>query len=194
MLTRLLHIAGIILCVTFLLGANQCQTSTTNGTGSDGPVFVTTLAVEDANGNSVSTFLSTTNIQFVLGIRNRSTSNQTIAFSMGQQYNFEVLQSGTATEVWTWALDQSQPFSQNSSSLTIKAGQTQTFSVIWNQLDDNGQQVLAGSYEVIGGLTCTNSSSSSSSASIACMPTGISTSDQLAPSVFISTLVPFTIQ
>jgi len=196
MLSRIIHIAGVALLALMLLGANQCQTSTTNGIGSDGPVFVTTLAVEDANGNAASTFNSGDPITFVLSVRNRSSTSQTISFSTGQQYNFEVVDSGTATEVWSWSLTQS--ISPNSSSLTINAGQTQTFTGTWNQLNDSNQLVPTGTYEAIGGVTCTNgnnsSSSSSTSASINCMPTGIATSDQLAPSVFISTLVPFTIQ
>jgi Intracellular proteinase inhibitor len=195
MFTRLLHVTGITLCVAFLLGATQCQT-TTNGIGSNGPVFVTSLEVEDASGNVASTFNSGDQIQFVLSVRNRSTTSETISFSTAQQYNFEVVDSGTATEVWTWSLGQF--FSQSTTSLTFQAGQTQTFTVTWNQLNDTSQLVPTGSYEAIGGMTCNNSSSSSSSssssASITCMPTGIATSSQLAPSVYISTLVPFTIQ
>lgn len=196
MLSRFIHVAGVVLIAVFLLGANQCQSSTTNGIGSDGPVFVTTLAVEDASGNVASTFNSGDEIQFVLSVRNRSSSSQTISFSTAQQYNFEVVDSGTATEVWTWSLAQS--FSQSTSSLNFQAGETQTFTVTWPQVNDTNQLVPTDTYEAIGGMTCNNSSSSSStsstSASINCMPTGIATSDQLAPSVFISTLVPFTIQ
>jgi len=196
MLSRFIHIVGVALIAVLLLGANQCQTSTTNGIGSDGPVFVTTLAVEDANNNPASTFSLSAPIQFVLSVRNRSSTSQTLSFNTAQQYNFEVVDSGTATEVWTWSLGQS--FSQSTTSLTFQAGETQTFTVTWDQVNDTNQLVPTGSYEAIGGVTCTNSSSSSSSssssASINCMPTGIATSDQLAPSVFISTLAPFTIQ
>ncbi|MHB8405958.1 MAG: BsuPI-related putative proteinase inhibitor [Gammaproteobacteria bacterium] len=190
---RAIHIAGVAVCAALLLGATQCQSSSSNGIGPNGPVFVTTLAVEDANGVLTSTFSQGQAIQFVVSVRNRSSSSQTLAFNTSQQSNIVVLDSGTATEVWTWALGQS--FSQSTTSLTIAAGQTQTFTVTWNQTDDSGQAVAVGDYEVIGGLTCSNSTSSStSSASTTCMPTGIPTSGQLAPSVYISTLAPFTIQ
>ena len=196
MLTRVIHIAGVAVCAALLLGATQCQSSSSNGIGPNGPVFVTTLAVEDANGVLSNTFSSGETIQFVLSVRNRSSSSQTLTFNTSQQSNFAVLDSGTATEVWTWALGQS--FSQSTTSLTIAAGQTQTFTVTWNQTDDNQQLVPSGAYEVIAGLTCTNgsssASSSTSSANPLCMPTGIPTSGQLAPSVYISTLAPFTIQ
>lgn len=194
MIRLLMRIAGIAVCTVMLLGASQCQT-TNNGAGPDGPLFVTTLAVEDMNGNTVSTFSPSQQIQFVLSVRNRSTSSQTISFSTAQLYNFVVLNSGTATEVWTWSVGQT--FSQNTTTLSIAAGQTQIYSFTWNQTDDSGQAVPSGNYEVIGGMTCTNSSSSSSSSSTTtnnCMPTGVPTSDQLVPSVYTSTLVPFTIQ
>ncbi|MGH8399355.1 MAG: BsuPI-related putative proteinase inhibitor [Gammaproteobacteria bacterium] len=194
-MTRLLmRIAGIAVCAVMLLGATQCQT-TNNGTGPDGPLFVTTLAVEDASGNVVSSFPPGQQIQFVLSVRNRSSSSQTISFSTAQLYNFVVLDSGTATEVWTWSLG--QMFSQNTTTLTIAANQTLTYAIIWDQTADSGQAVPSGNYEVIGGITCTNSSSSSSSSSSTvsnCMPTGVPTSDQLVPSVYVSTLMPFTIQ
>ena len=77
MLTRLIRIVGVAVCAALLLGATQCQSSSSNGIGPDGPVFVTTLAVEDANGVLSSTFSSGETIQFVLSVRNRSSSSQT---------------------------------------------------------------------------------------------------------------------
>jgi Intracellular proteinase inhibitor len=195
---RVLRVLFSLVLVGMLLGSTQCQNTTNDGTNSDGPIFVTTLAAEDANGNAASSFSQSAEIQFVLSVRNRTSSSQTISFSTGQQYNFEVLDSGTATEVWTWSLGQA--FSQATTSLTFAAGETQTFAVTWDQLNDSGQLIPTGSYEVIGGMTCTNnsssnsSSSSSSSTSSTCMPTGSASSGQLVPSVYISTLVPFTIR
>lgn len=193
---RMLRALFGVLLAGMLLGSSQCQNTNNDGTNSNGPIFVTTLAVEDADGNATSSFSLGEQIQFVLSVRNRTSSSQTLSFSTGQQYNFEVLDSGTDTEVWTWSLG--QLFPQITSTLTLQAGETQTFTVTWDQVDDNTQAVASGNYEVIGGVTCTNnsssSSSSSSSTSSTCMPTGIPTSDQLVPSVFISTLVPFTIQ
>lgn len=194
MFQRIIYVAGFALIAAALLGNTQCQSTSNNGIGPNGPNFVTTLAVEDANGNAASSFTPSQQIQFVLSVRNRSTTSQTISFSTVQQYNFAVFESGTATEVWTWSL--SQTFTQNTTTLTIPAGGTQTFTVVWNQLDDAGQLVPSGDYEVIGGVTCnySNSSTTSSSASAVCMPTGVPSSGDLAPSVYISTLVPFTIQ
>jgi hypothetical protein len=192
---RMLRALFGLLLAGMLLGSTQCQNTTNDGTNSDGPIFVTSLAVEDVNGNAASSFSSTAEIQFVLNVRNRTSSSQTISFNTAQEYNFEVLDSGTATEIWTWSLGQT--FSQSTTSLTFVAGETKTFTVKWEQLDDTGQLVPTGSYEAIGGMTCTSNSgsstSSSSTASSTCMPTGTATSNQLVPSVYISTLVPFTI-
>ncbi|MDE2090750.1 MAG: hypothetical protein KGJ08_02460, partial [Gammaproteobacteria bacterium] len=67
MLTRIIRITGITLCAALLLGATlrQCQSTTTNGIGPDGPVFVTSVAVEDANGVLTSIFSPGQTIQFV---------------------------------------------------------------------------------------------------------------------------------
>ncbi|MBU6469922.1 MAG: hypothetical protein KGL00_08935 [Gammaproteobacteria bacterium] len=195
MFRRLIYLTAFGLLAAALLGSTRCQNTVNNGIGPDGANFVTTLAVEDANGNAASSFSAGQQIQFVLSVRNRSTTSQTISFSTAQQFNFAVVNSGSATEVWTWSLGQA--FSQIATRLTLQAGQTQTFTVIWNQVGDNGQLVPSGNYEVIGGLTCNSGSasgSSNSSANVACMPSGVPGSGNLAPSVYVSTLVPFTIQ
>jgi hypothetical protein len=195
MLKRLTYLAGLGLVTAALLGASQCQSTGNTGIGPNGANFVTTLAVEDASGNAAGSFTSGQQIQLVLSVRNRSTASQTVTFNTGQQYNFAVFKSGSATEVWTWSLGQS--FTQNATSLTWQAGQTRTFTVVWNQTGDAGQLVPSGDYEVFAGLTCnytSSSSGSSSSTNTACMPTGVPGSGDMAPSVYVSTLVLFTIQ
>lgn len=196
MFRRLIYMAGLSLIAAALLGASQCQQTSNNGVGPNGALFVTTLAVEDANGNVTSSFTPSQQIQFVLSVRNRSTSSQTVTFNTSEQYNFAVFESGSATEVWTWSLGQS--FNQTTTTLTWQPDEIKTFTVTWNQVSDGNQLVAAGNYEAIAGLTCTNSSSSSSSSSLStannCMPTGVPGSGDLVPSVYVSTLVPFTIQ
>jgi len=91
-----------------------------------------------------------------------------------------------------------QVFGQTLTTLTWQPDETKTFTVTWNQVSDGNQLVAAGNYEAIAGLTCANSSSSSSSSSSStannCMPTGVPGSGNLVPSVYVSTLVPFTVQ
>lgn len=195
MFRRLIYLTGLGLLAVALLGSTRCQNTANNGIGPDGANFVTTLAVEDVNGNATGSFSPGQAIQFVLSVRNRSTTSQTISFNTAQQFNFAVFDSGTATEVWTWSLG--QVFAQQVTTLTIPAGQTQTFTLVWNQTDDAGFAVSSGNYDVLAGLTCNfpaSSANSSSSANTACMPGGVPGSGDLAPSVYVSTLVPFTIQ
>lgn len=69
----LLRFAGIILCAVVLLGNTQCQQSSNISGQSDGsPIFVTTLAVENANGVPTTSFTSGESIQFVLSVHNRT--------------------------------------------------------------------------------------------------------------------------
>lgn len=195
MLRQVLRAAALGLLAAALLGNTQCQ-SNASGIGPDGPNFVTTLAVGDASGNAASSFSPSQQIQFVLSVRNRSTVAQTVSFNTAQQTNFVVLDSGSATEIWTWSLGQS--FDQSQTSLSWQPGETKTFTVTWNQVNDSNQLLPSGNYEALAGLTCTSSSRSSGSSSASsannCMPAGVPGSGDLAPSVYISTLVAFTIQ
>ena len=196
MFRRLIYAAGLSLIAVALLGASQCQKTSNNGVGPNGALFVTTLAVEDANGNVASSFTPGQQIQFVLSVRNRSTSSQTVTFNTSQQFNFAVFESGSATEVWTWSLG--QVFGQTLTTLTWQPDETKTFTVTWSQVNDSNQLVSPGNYEGMAGLTCANSSTSSSSSTSStanhCMPTGVPGSGDLVPSVYVSTLVSFTVQ
>ncbi|MBU6422294.1 MAG: hypothetical protein KGL98_10245 [Gammaproteobacteria bacterium] len=196
MFRRLIHVAGLSLIAAALLGASQCGKTSNNGVGPNGALFVTTLAVEDANGNAAGSFTPGQQIQFVLSVRNRSTSSQTVSFNTSEQSNFAVFESGTATEVWTWSLG--QVFGQTATTLTWQPGETRTFTVTWSQVNDSNQLVSPGNYEAMAGLACVNSGSSSSSSSSStannCMPTAVPGSGDLVPSVYVSTLVPFTVQ
>ncbi len=126
------------------LGATQCQIGNQN----DSPDFVTTVAVQDANGQSADTFSAGQQIQFVVSIRNRSDVSQTLTFPTAQVYDFYVVKAGTTDIVWHWSA--AHTFAQTTTNLTFSAGQTRTYTVTWSQLGDDSQAVAAGDYEVQG--------------------------------------------
>ncbi len=64
----------MVLCAALLLGNSQCQ----NNSASSSSTFVTTMAVEDANGNPETSFSSGQSIQLVLNVRNRTDTDQSI--------------------------------------------------------------------------------------------------------------------
>ncbi|HVC38154.1 MAG TPA: hypothetical protein VNF46_07110 [Gammaproteobacteria bacterium] len=181
----------MVLCAALLLGNSQCQ----NNSASSSPTFVTTMAVEDANGNPETSFSSGQTIQFVLNVRNRTGSDQTIYMNICfPKYEFVVLTAGTSTAVAT-------PLGPGGivclaigvGPVTFPAGQTASFTFDWDQTDTNGQLVATGSYEVMGGLICFYSSSLQAPDTVDCMNAS-NTNDQLSPALLRSTLAPFTIQ
>jgi hypothetical protein len=188
---HLLRISFMILCSVLLLGNSQCQNSSNSTT----PVFVTTMNVEDANGNPTSSFSSGQTIQFVLNVRNRTDSDQTIYMNVCfPKYEFIVLTAGTSNAV-------ASPLGPGGiicnaigvGPVNFPAGQTAMFTLDWDQTDVNGRLVAPGSYEVMGGLICYNSASLQAPDTVDCLTPSF-TNDQLAPALLRSTLAPFTIQ
>ena len=73
---KLMRATALVLAAILLLGNTRCQNNSSSSTTS--PVFITTLAVEDANGNPATTFSQGQSIQFVLTVRNRTDMDQNI--------------------------------------------------------------------------------------------------------------------
>ena len=188
---RLTRLLALIFASLLLLGNSNCS----KNNASDAPQFVTSLAMEDVNGNVVSSFASGASVQLVLKIRNRSTSAQTLWFNSSQQYNLAAVNSGTADVVWNW--DSGQSFDSSAfTSLVFKAGETKTFTVnSWALTDDNGTNLASGDYEVLGGFTVYNTAGAGSAADNgSSMAAGQPTASQMFPTVYRSTLQFFAIQ
>jgi hypothetical protein len=71
---HLLRFFSVVLCAVLVLGNSQCHNSGT----SSSPAFGTTMSVEDVNSNPSTSFSSGQTIQFVLSVRNRTQTKQTI--------------------------------------------------------------------------------------------------------------------
>lgn len=199
---RLFRTLAAVSCALLLLGNNNCS----KNSAANSPQFVTSLAIEDASGLPSSGFTTGTLIKFVLTIRNRSDQAQTLYFSTSELINFAVVQAGTANVVWNCDNDTTTAciISQNLGApsttsgffqITFAPSETKTVTATWNQTDDSATQVNTGSYEVIGGFTVFNTTGPGSAADNGnSMAMGAPTSNQLFPTVFRSTLAPFTIQ
>lgn len=191
---RLFRTLAALSCALLLLGNNNCSKNSTSNT----PQFVTTISIEDAGGAAATSFVPGANIQFVLTIRNRSATTQILYFNSSEQTNITVVQAGTANVVWN-SDNNTTPDTSQFTTLTLQpegsAGDTQTVPIVWNQLDNSGNAVASGNYEVLGGFTVFNTTGPGSSADNGnSMAMGAPTSDQMFPTVFRSTLTPFTIQ
>lgn len=191
------YLAGLCACL-LLLGNSNC----TKNSSADAPQFVTTLTVEDINNLPTSVFATGTNIQFVLSIRNRSNSSQSLFFNGSEVCNFAVVDAGTATVEWTddnggssSSICTGTGSSSSFGHLDFKAGEIKTFPVTWNQQNDSAVQVATGNYEVIGGFTVYNTTGAGAAADTGnSMSIGPPTAGQLFPTIYRSDLIPFTIQ
>lgn len=111
----------------------------------------TILTVTDTNGNSITSFNQTTTVRAQLRITNNTGTAQTLNFPTQQQYRFRVVNNANNTIVRN--SDFNVNFGQNPSQLTIQPGQTQIFTYDWDQRDNNGLLVPAGTYRIEGELT-----------------------------------------
>ena len=195
---RIFHYLVGSLALLMLLGSNKC----TNNSDSSAPQFVTTLSVQDINNNPSSGFAQGATVNFVLSIRNRSNSAQTLFFNGSEECNVAVVNAGTATVVWTadhGGASSSSCTGTGSSSafgqLAFTAGETKTFTVSWDQKDNSGSQVSTGNYEVMAGFTVYNTAGAGSAADNAdSMSIGSPSASQLFPTVYRSDLLAFSIQ
>lgn len=205
---RLFRAVGAIAIIAWLLGASNC-TQTNNA---DAPQFATTLQVENS-GVPSSSFAQGDPISLVLTIRNRTNGNLSLFFNSSEFANFAAVDAGTATVVWTCDGDSSSitatctdaanpttPAAGTSTSggsfvqLTFTAFQTQTVTFTWTGLDNNGDKPAVGNYEVFGGFTVYNTTGPGDAANNgSSMAEGSPTAKQMFPTVYISTLVPFSI-
>jgi hypothetical protein len=194
-----------IFAVMVLLGASNC-TQTNNA---DAPQFVTSLQVENS-GVPSSSFAQGDPVSLVLTIRNRTNTTQNLFFNSSEFANFAAVNAGTATVVWTCDGDSgggtaatctsaSDPTAGSSSGggfvqINFAAFQTQTVTFTWNGLDNDGNKLVLGNYEVFGGFTVYNTAGPGSAADNgSSMAQGPPAAKQMFPTIYISTLVPFTI-
>ena len=193
---RLIRLLCLLSAAALLLGNSNCS----KNNASDAPQFVTNIEIADASGNVVSTgnstaptFTSGTNIQFIVNVRNRSGSSQTLWFNTSEQTNFAVVNADTADVVWN--SDNGVTPTSSFTSITLTSGQSTSITFTWNQKDDAGNQVAAGNYEVLGGFTVYNLAGAGSAAANGdSMATGQPTAAQMFPTVYRSILLPFTVK
>ncbi len=83
-----------------------------------------------------------------MALRVQNTGDRPILLQMptGQQYDFLVERDGT--EVWRWS--QGQVFTQALSNLTFDPDEVRTFTIAWDQRDNAGNLVPAGTYTISG--------------------------------------------
>ena len=156
--SRVLTVLGVM---TLCLGATSSSCSLNgndDGDGGDDPSFVTTLTLRGSGNTDATSFNREETITLVLTVRNRLSTAATIEFTDGRQDDYVVVRENSDRVLWQLSNGQTPP--TGASQINFAAGETKTFTRTWNQLDNNGDLVRAGSYEARGALVYSNFDSS----------------------------------
>lgn len=86
----------------------------------------------------------------MLTVRNRRDTPVTVQFSSARTSDFLIVRENSSSVVWKWSTG--RDFAPVETEIDFRAGETRTFSVSWDQIDANGAQVPAGTYEARGVL------------------------------------------
>lgn len=199
---HLLRTLFMILCAVLLLGNSQCQNS--NSASTTTPDFQTSLAVQDANGNSATEFSQGEQIQFVVSVHNYNPVPlivlayncipPVVVVVEDTNTSKVVFQGSFSGAICLWVSNTGIP------TTVATPGQTATFYVTWNQLGTNGEQAVApGSYEEMAFFVClypgpSNGPTGSYDPADCQAANTIPPLSEITPSAFRSALMLFTIQ
>ena len=90
-------------------------------------------------------------VRLVLAVTNTTSEPVRYNFSSGKQFDFWVTRRGR--EVWRWS--RGRFFTMALTSITLKPGESKTFTATWDQRDTSRSQVRPGSYLAQGELAVT---------------------------------------
>ena len=151
-MSRLAALVGICL---FTSGAQySCSSDGTGritdrdlGSGS-GPTFTTSLVLRDSAGVATRSFDRGELITFELTVRNRT--DQTVRLESGHppDFDFLVLNDGTSRVRWQWTEGRGIPTVVI--PIVFAAGETKTYTFVWNQGLLDGAMLERGNFEARG--------------------------------------------
>ena len=110
------------------------------------PTFQTSLVLKDANDAARNEFSAGENITFDLTITNITNTPRSLTLSTSQRYDFIV--AGDPGTLWNWSHDKG--FLLMITTMRFGPLETKTFREVWNQADNSGVQVPAGTYQAQG--------------------------------------------
>ncbi len=150
---RVATLVGIfVICAGTASSNRSCSfgSSGDSGDGGDDPTFVTTLQLQDSEGNVTSSFQRGESIQMILTVRNRRDTTETIEFTDSRQSDFLVVRENSSGIVWQLSEESAAP-SPGPTTLELGPGETETITISWDQTEsDSGERVRVGTYEARG--------------------------------------------
>jgi hypothetical protein len=150
---RVATLVGIfVICAGTASSNRSCSfgSSDDSGDGGDDPTFVTTLQLQDNEGNVTNSFQRGESIQMILTVRNRRDTTETIEFTDSRQSDFLVVRENSSGIVWQLSEESAAP-SPGPTTLELGPGETETITISWDQTEsDSGDPVRVGTYEARG--------------------------------------------
>ena len=116
----------------------------------DSRIFGTAFTLRDGAGQEATTFARGASITFDLSVRNRTASPQTIPFSSGQLFEFQVFPRDADSPLWMRSTG--LVFTLNQPKVSLGPGERRSFSAVWDQIADDGAAIGAGVFEARGFL------------------------------------------
>lgn len=90
-------------------------------------------------------------VRFNLTLRNTGKSVQKLTFSSGQSFDITATPAGRTEAAWRWSHD--KMFTMALRDVSLRAGETQSWTATWEQTDNNGNPLPRGEYSVVGSIT-----------------------------------------
>jgi hypothetical protein len=149
---RVATLVGILVICAGTSSSRSCGfgSSGDSGDGGDDPTFVTTLQLQDSEGNVTNSFQRNEPVQMILTVRNRRDTTETVEFTDSRQSDFLVVRENSSGIVWQLSEESAAP-SPGPTTLEFAPGETKTISISWNQTEsDSGDPVRVGTYEARG--------------------------------------------
>jgi hypothetical protein len=93
------------------------------------------------------TFSLGENVPIELFLKNEGAVAVKLSYRTAQKFEV-VVQTRKGSEIWRWSADKF--FAQMLEEAVLQPGEKMSFSVSWNQVDNQGERVSSGQYRIIG--------------------------------------------
>ncbi|HKB07644.1 MAG TPA: BsuPI-related putative proteinase inhibitor [Candidatus Polarisedimenticolia bacterium] len=111
------------------------------------PEFETRIELKNPSGAAAREFPAGAVITFVVTIRNQSDAPRTLTLPTGQTHDVVVTNAGHK-EVWRYS--RGRMFAQVIVDLTLKPGESRSYTTTWDQTDAQVKALPPGDYEAVG--------------------------------------------
>lgn len=111
------------------------------------PEFETRIELKNPSGVAAREFPAGAAISFVVTIKNQASAARTLTLPTGQTHDVVVMDAGHK-EVWRYS--RGRMFAQVIVDLTLKPGESRSYTTTWDQTDVKGKALPPGDYEAIG--------------------------------------------